>query len=1058
MPGGCITRQSSGWADEVYLNGWYLDKRTGADVEYVFGNFNSNFDGSPDVFHYSYNGNSGKFFFDEENNIVVITISNDRIELIYDGDDSYPENALENCVDPFTNTILDGSKHFIGFRITSAEGTVYEFKQVEYSFPRGISGVELITKEGGIQANTWYLTKITSANGIDEITISYEKPATNKYQISAEYSLLQTKCQSFNFPYEHSTYTSYYNYNLNELVYISEISTNSGIKANFSISEKSDLEYPYQNRLLNFSVPQNCSYKGHKLDEIVINYNNVAKKRFYFSYTGNSTEKLKLLSLTEKSGNGVYSNPPYKFEYSQYTMGYDKDKVDKWGFYHNAFPFATEEVNIDEIDGRNPRNENYFDNKFRDLLKKIIYPTGGYSDFEYETNTYGRVAENPDRELKQLVEHPYYREFAEYSAINQGDPDPISLNINEGSHYYVKIVFHEDGTINTGDNWGNACYCDPVNCVFDVYFQQATSKTLNEIINIALQLSVNLDQDETVSCGSDRRNIYMPEEDGVPLEVFVHNYEYENSSFEYGGGVRVKSISNYDNITNKSTRKIYKYELEDGSTSSGIIAKDPIFKESSIISYVRSATASGTTQTSKTNGELTLNGGTPVSPLSMTGGSYISYSRVIEIEPENGKSIYHFTNFSDYPDTYSNTTIVSDQSHFRGKLLYTEQFKEGQNVPYRTMTYNYSRYTAPLPTGEISLYYGTLFKLHGRYTSSATMSSVSGIFYEYGPLSYNRTVLRLNSTTESLDGITKSTSFAYHDKLLSTVYYKSEQVGNQFISQTTRFVDDFDGAANSFISKMKENNILILPVEQITTGANFSATLYNYSDDDAKLGLVEEVFDLETTDAFTPVSFNDNFVSDLSNFDTRYHVNQANLVKSYNEFGKVVTISKREGNPISFLWGYNNLYIIAKIVKAMPDEILYESFEDYSSLTYLNSTAKTGRYSWSYPYNVVLPSPGTYLLTYWKKESGQPWEFVEQTISANTQIGNTSSTVIDEVRLYPPDALMTTYTYDPLVGVTSITDERNQTSYYVYDGLGRLQYIKDFEGNVLQRYEYNYAE
>jgi YD repeat-containing protein len=51
---------------------------------------------------------------------------------------------------------------------------------------------------------------------------------------------------------------------------------------------------------------------------------------------------------------------------------------------------------------------------------------------------------------------------------------------------------------------------------------------------------------------------------------------------------------------------------------------------------------------------------------------------------------------------------------------------------------------------------------------------------------------------------------------------------------------------------------------------------------------------------------------------------------------------------------------------------------------------------------------------------------------------------------------MTTYTYKPLVGITSITDPRGETTKYVYDDFGRLKYIKDRDNNILKRYSYHY--
>lgn len=56
----------------------------------------------------------------------------------------------------------------------------------------------------------------------------------------------------------------------------------------------------------------------------------------------------------------------------------------------------------------------------------------------------------------------------------------------------------------------------------------------------------------------------------------------------------------------------------------------------------------------------------------------------------------------------------------------------------------------------------------------------------------------------------------------------------------------------------------------------------------------------------------------------------------------------------------------------------------------------------------------------------------------------------------PVTSLMTSYTYDPLIGVTSITDPRGRTVYYHYDAFNRLEQVKDHEGNILNKNEYNY--
>lgn len=57
-----------------------------------------------------------------------------------------------------------------------------------------------------------------------------------------------------------------------------------------------------------------------------------------------------------------------------------------------------------------------------------------------------------------------------------------------------------------------------------------------------------------------------------------------------------------------------------------------------------------------------------------------------------------------------------------------------------------------------------------------------------------------------------------------------------------------------------------------------------------------------------------------------------------------------------------------------------------------------------------------------------------------------------------PNVLVTTYTYKPLVGITSQSDYNGNTTYYSYDGMGRLVAVRDKDLNFIKTVCYNYAD
>lgn len=125
----------------------------------------------------------------------------------------------------------------------------------------------------------------------------------------------------------------------------------------------------------------------------------------------------------------------------------------------------------------------------------------------------------------------------------------------------------------------------------------------------------------------------------------------------------------------------------------------------------------------------------------------------------------------------------------------------------------------------------------------------------------------------------------------------------------------------------------------------------------------------------------------------------------YNSQGNPLEVSKVNGPHIVYFWGYSKQQPIAKIENA----------------TYLEVADALG----------ITPAQ---LDTYTEANLFE----------------------INNLRSVLSKAMITTYTYEPLVGLKSVTDSKGYSTTYDYDDFNRLKYIKDQDENILKEFEYHH--
>ena len=390
------------------------------------------YDYEPDIFTFNFLGKTGKFFLGEDGNWKVSSESNLKVVMKPD--------LITPLFEEFGWDAFIGYKYpkvIGGFELIDDQGNIYKFGYDENAIEYSISFFHQVCYgPSNWYANAWYLTSVTDKHGNELYSFLYERNEfiahLYRHIVSKRYSV-EHNCGFFNINCMQNGCAPWANINSTNVdgnlispVYLSEIQSIYGDHVTFTRSETTEITYNYDdisptyNKLLQLFPFTNYYWifylqmpnpyiqnpysmyefldnlKWYKLDNIYVTNTNQSKvKRVNFNYNNLADKRLCLQSLDFVTDDWP-NNPEkasYSFEYDRFELlpGYLSRKVDHWG-YNNGTPYPLGEPSL--------INHHYDDRQTNPeytsigILNLIVYPTGGWTYFQYEPNSFSQIVSN----------------------------------------------------------------------------------------------------------------------------------------------------------------------------------------------------------------------------------------------------------------------------------------------------------------------------------------------------------------------------------------------------------------------------------------------------------------------------------------------------------------------------------------------------------------------------------------------------------------------------------------------------------------------------------------
>lgn len=297
----------------------------------------------------------------------------------------------------------------------------------------------------------------------------------------------------------------------------------------------------------------------------------------------------------------------------------------------------------------------------------------------------------------------------------------------------------------------------------------------------------------------------------------------------------------------------------------------------------------------------------------------------------------------------------------------------------------------------------------------------TGAFFGYKTNKYTIGIENLKTTTEELffdDGtsIVQTVNNEYDTNKPSFVRQSSSS-NSKGENLVQKFLFPFN-ISSGIYSQMSNANVLSPLVEKTTLKNDkiINSTVLTYKKSDENFVPDQNYI----TELNTPIPLSQFSAFNGMVKDSHYSSNPEVTYDLYDDKGNPTQITPKGKPSVCYIWGYDKKYLIAKIENA----------------SFLNGQT-----------NSISSDQQTLINNAISASFGE--------INATTE--NNLIYHLKLLRAGFPNAMVTTYTYDSLIGITSITDPKEFTTYYEYDTYCRLKQVKDNDKKILTTNKYHFT-